>query len=223
MSQGLPPTTIISPSKRSSPESTASETDHCVYDYEFDCDSIPGDITIFPEGHMKFTNPRQEIEPGYSLFERLVKFTPRSENCCSTAENKLTLVLLSSLADAAIYAENNPTELASAIANVVLQGGYEVSPKLSPDPTAANNRFDIKSAEAFHEYMANFKIPSTVFTKHAAVAVLFLCQSLDPLPRTHSVLISSKQKKPRISHFISAPVISTLLNASPQLSTKTGF
>jgi hypothetical protein len=161
----------------------ASETDHCVHDYEFDCDFIPGDITIFPQDHMNITNPaRHEIEPGYSLFERLVKFTPRSENCRSTAENanprnKLTLVLLSSLADAAIYAENNPAKLAGAIANIVLQGGYELipdsstnRPTLFPDLTAANNRFDIKSADAFHEYMANFEIPSTVFTKHAAVA-----------------------------------------------------
>ncbi|KAN0110640.1 hypothetical protein V8E51_007027 [Hyaloscypha variabilis] len=133
-----------------------SEKPHEVLGYEFDGidDFMP------PEEKLK------DIPEGQALlkeiFEKAVK-----------EERKLTYLAISSLMDIAQFCqtEEGACLLKKGLGNVVLQGGYRmVDGILTADPEAANNGFDIKSAQIFHTFMQENKIPSTVWTKVATFA-----------------------------------------------------
>lgn len=85
---------------------------------------------------------------------------------------KLTLLGISSLMDIAEFARDHEDLLEQGLGNVVLQGGYRmIDGKLTADPAAANNKFDMDSSNYFHAFMEKHKIPSTVWTKVATEAV----------------------------------------------------
>lgn len=91
---------------------------------------------------------------------------------------KLTLLTISSLMDIAQFSQDHVDLFKDNLSHVVLQGGYRVTGgKLVPDPAAANNRFDLDAADAFHEFLHTQQVPSTVWTKVAANATP-ICSSL---------------------------------------------
>lgn len=128
---------------------------HQPFDYEFNC------------GFMADENDEQVARDGRGedLMKRLFEETVEKGE-------QLTLVLISSLEDIFTFSQNNPDLLRDAVSNIVMQGGYTVSPtgKLEPDEAAANNRYDIEAARSFHTFMDESKIPSAVYTKVAAFA-----------------------------------------------------
>ncbi|KAH9211836.1 hypothetical protein DL95DRAFT_464531 [Leptodontidium sp. 2 PMI_412] len=88
-----------------------------------------------------------------------------------TEKKKLTVLTISSLMDIALFSKDHTELLKNGIANVVLQGGYRmINDKLVPDSAAANNRFDLEGAATFHQFMQDYDIPSTAWTKVAANA-----------------------------------------------------
>jgi hypothetical protein len=126
---------------------------HKLLPYEFDCDFMVNNDNVGGEGS------------GEILLEKLCKEARKPEN-------KLTLVLISSLEDIYTFSSNHSDLLKDAVGNIVLQGGYTVSPEgnLEPDEAANNNRYDLEAAKKFHAFMKDHLIPSTVYTKVAAFA-----------------------------------------------------
>jgi hypothetical protein len=153
-----------------------------VYPHEFDCDFMAENVVFTPYGQPK-SDPENplEIESGISLLSRLVKSrveTPEGQPRDPKPEEKLTFLLISSLADIWAFAQLQPENFVKVTSRVILQGGYTVEPNLPnscytiiADPMANNNGgFDMDSANAFHEFICRNKIPSVVFTKVAATA-----------------------------------------------------
>jgi hypothetical protein len=138
---------------------------HQPMDYEFDCDFM--DERPVEEGS------------GKKLLEKL---------CLQAVETnrKLTLVLISSLEDIFKFSEEYPELLRNAVSNVVLQGGYSVSPEgnLDPDEAAANNRYDRNAAKKFHTFIQESNIPSAVYTKVAAFATPLTTELFNELAET---------------------------------------
>jgi hypothetical protein len=142
---------------------------HNVFDYEFDCKFMA------PEDDQRLVDEGD----GEKLLHRL---------CSDAAEKgeKLTLVLISSLEDIHTFSLKYRQLLVDAVANVVLQGGYSISESglLIPDEAAANNRYDIQAAKAFHTFLQESNIPSTVYTKVAAFATPLTSELFHELART---------------------------------------
>lgn len=119
----------------------------------------------------EFDNTEDFIAPestslpkGQELLKKI--FTERTTN-----DKKLTVLTISSLMDIAEFSQEHTELLKNGIANVVLQGGYRmINHKLVPDSAAANNRFDLEGAATFHNFMQDYDIPSTAWTKVAANA-----------------------------------------------------
>jgi hypothetical protein len=100
------------------------------------------------------------------------KFLTKLFNDAIDENRKLTFLGISSLMDIAIFAKNRPDLLQKGLANVSLQGGYRmVNGRLTADSNAANNAFDMVSAQFFHDFIQKNQIPSTVWTKVVAFAV----------------------------------------------------
>jgi hypothetical protein len=73
-------------------------------------------------------------------------------------KRKLTFLGISSLMDIENFAEAEGDLLQKGLGNVVLQGGYRViNGNLTADPAAANNAFDMQSANAFHEFLQSIR------------------------------------------------------------------
>ena len=103
------------------------------------------------------------IEPdGQVLLKRLC------ENAI-TGNEKITVILLSSLQDIDEFSRHYPWLLKSAVSDFVIQGGYAIRDNaLIPDEAAANNRFNLVAASRFHVFLHD--IPSVAYTKVAAFA-----------------------------------------------------
>ena len=127
---------------------------HEVLDYEF-------------AGTDTFMSPRSclpSLPEGQTLLKRL--FTKAADE-----GRKLTFLGISSFKDIAQFAREEPELLQIGLSNVVLQGGYRVvNGHLIADPAAANNKFDMKAARYFHEFLDQKQIPSAVWTKVATFA-----------------------------------------------------
>ena len=126
---------------------------HEVLPYEFDCNFMVNDDRVGGDGS------------GEKLLKKL----------CEEAHgpsDKLTILLISSLEDIYTFSSKYPDLLKDAVCNIVLQGGYTISPdgKLEPDEAANNNRYDMEAAKKFHAFMEKHQIPSSVYTKVAAFA-----------------------------------------------------
>ena len=126
---------------------------HTELAYEFDCDFMAKDERV------------SNGNGGDRLLCRLCDDAIKSQQ-------KLTLVLISSLEDIYTFSKNHRDLLRGAVRNIVLQGGYTISAegKLQPEETANNNRYDMDAAKEFHAFMQECKIPSAVYTKVAAFA-----------------------------------------------------
>jgi hypothetical protein len=151
-----------------------------VHSYKIKSKFIAENVIFTPYGQPK-NDPENfaEIESGISALSRLVKSIvemPEGQLQEPRPKEKLTIVLISSLADMWTLAKSLPKELVKATARIVLQGGYTVDPNpnspdsLIADPQVANNAYDTVSADNFHKFMDRNKIPSVVFTKVAATA-----------------------------------------------------
>lgn len=128
-----------------------SEKQHLVLDYEFD--SVDAFMAP-PEKLPELPSGEDLLE---SLFEKAIK-----------NHRKLTFLGISSLMDVAKFLDTKPDLLKGGISNVVLQGGYRMlNGVLIADPAAQNNNFDLESAQRFHKFMQDNKVPSAVWTKVA--------------------------------------------------------
>ncbi|EPE31739.1 Nucleoside hydrolase [Glarea lozoyensis ATCC 20868] len=157
---GLPDMRIVQ-GTRGFDDTKPEKERHRVEDYEFDCAFMSSDTDprFFSE-----ENPKERL-CGQSLLRTLLQNA-------KTAGQKLTLLLLSSLADIHIFSKDHEDLMQASVSNIVLQGGYYISPDgalLSLD-TANNNRYDPTAAREFHALIQRLKIPSTVYTKFAAIA-----------------------------------------------------
>jgi hypothetical protein len=127
---------------------------HEVLDYEFD----GADTFMAPESELPKLPKGGDLLK--TLFENAVK-----------KNRKLTFLGISSLRDIDEFAKVNKRLLKDGLSNVVLQGGYRIiNGILTADPAAANNGFDIGSAQRFHKFIQENKIPSSAWTKVAAFA-----------------------------------------------------
>lgn len=146
-----------------------SPDDHAEHAYEFDCDFMARLDTPFETG------------------EELLLRTFRAAR---QANEKLTLVCLSSLRDINAFAQQYPELVAEVIGEVHMQGGNEVSGSgdLEMDPTAANNKFDLAAAAQWHRFLQDKALPSHTYTKLAAYATPLTTQLYTELAATnHSV------------------------------------
>jgi len=128
-----------------------------------------------------------EIESGVRLLDRHVN--ERLPN--DSKKPKLTLLLISGLADIATFAKREPGNLAKVTENVVFQGDYSIQQGpfsyhaiLTPNLNAANNSFDRQAATEFHQYIDAHHIPSVVFTRAAATATKMPRQLFEDLSNT---------------------------------------
>ena len=139
--------------KGSSGFPTSARRKHDELPYEFDCDFMATDGRV------------DEQKGGDHLLLKLCQEARESDN-------KLTLLLISSLEDIYTFSRTNPNDLKGAVSNIVLQGGYTITKegKLKPDESANNNRYDLDAAKSFHAFMDENHIRSTVYTKIAAFA-----------------------------------------------------
>jgi hypothetical protein len=86
------------------------------------------------------------------------------------SNEKLTLVLISSLMDISTFAKTDPEILKNGLSNVVLQGGYRVIDGiLTADLSAQNNKFDTDGAAEFHAFMQENQIESAAWSKVVAL------------------------------------------------------
>jgi hypothetical protein len=85
---------------------------------------------------------------------------------------KLYLLCLSSLQDIHKFADKHPELVVENTAEVHMQGGnyFTREGKLEPDCKAANNRFHLDAAKAWHSFIQTNAIPSYTYTKTAAFA-----------------------------------------------------
>jgi hypothetical protein len=151
-----------------------SQKKHEMHDYEFD----GSETFMAPRSKLKELPKGQDLLK--ALFEKAIK-----EN------RKLTYLGISSLMDIAHFAKTpeNTELLKKGLANVVLQGGYRmVHGSLIADPDAANNGFDIKSAQEFHDFIHKNKIPSAVWTKVATFATAIPTTVFEFMEDTHHPL-----------------------------------
>jgi hypothetical protein len=98
----------------------------------------------------------------------------------SQKENyKVRLLMISGLQDIAEFSQRHPTLLTEQVSYVDMQGGYElINGKLTPIKNAANNKFNMAAAQDWHTFMDENQMPSTVYTKVAALADIPLFSSL---------------------------------------------
>ncbi|PBP25966.1 inosine/uridine-preferring nucleoside hydrolase [Diplocarpon rosae] len=119
----------------------------------------------------EFDNTERFVAPDKTSLEEGQKLLRDIFEKETLEKKKLTVLTISSLMDVANFSQEEPDLLRHGVSNVILQGGYRlVDKKLVPDPAAANNCFDIKGAELFHEFMQRNNISSTAWTKVAANA-----------------------------------------------------
>ncbi|KAG9238243.1 hypothetical protein BJ875DRAFT_368356 [Amylocarpus encephaloides] len=154
------------------PEDGKPNRRHKVETYEFDCPFMARE-----------EDPR--LLKGGNSEERLMGQELLEELCESAQKTgqKLTLLLISSLEDIHKFSavprlsRKHKKLLRNSISNIVLQGGYQISPegKVLPIDSANNNRYDPTAAREFHTRMQDAEINSTVYTKTAAIAA-----TLDP-------------------------------------------
>jgi hypothetical protein len=137
---------------------------------------------------------------------------------------------LSGLADLATYAKRSPGKFAKATKNVILQGAYTVEKSIIvPDLTAANNGFDTEAAKYFHSYLQAHKIPSTVWTRNAAIGAsmstnLFneLAASKHPIG-THLQKIQSRQDLSYYDNAVNGPRFLPRMDQKWFLENKTSW
>jgi hypothetical protein len=141
---------------------------HCLEPYEFECSFMASEKDMPKNGFC-----------GQDLLEELCK------RAKSTGQ-KFTLLLISSLKDIYAFARAHEDLMEAAVSNIILQGGYFISPKgmLMAMDSANNNRYDLTAATEFHTLMQNLKIPSTVYTKTAAIAATLEPEVFAQLSRT---------------------------------------
>lgn len=106
-----------------------------------------------------------DIEPGRALIHRSLE---------AAAPSSVTLLLISSLKDAALFLRDNTPLCVEKIRRVVIMGGVdtaltEETGVLRPD-SAHNNMFDLDAATYFYLACQQHGIPLTVVTRHAAYA-----------------------------------------------------
>ncbi|KAL3420442.1 hypothetical protein PVAG01_08941 [Phlyctema vagabunda] len=137
---------------------------YAVHDYEFDCD---------------FMADEQITESGDQLLHGLYQNADQNNE-------KIKLVLLSSLRDIFIFSRQEGELLRRVTNEVVLQGGYTVSEdgELVADESAANNKWDMDAAVQFHKFMQENQIHSTVYTKIAAYATPLTSEDFVELENT---------------------------------------
>jgi len=129
-----------------------SEREHEVYPYEF-------------EGCQFEVDDDEELQTGNELLLKLYLDAERRNE-------QVVLLLISPMQDIAEFADANPDLVAKRTAHVHIQGNNTISPQyeLHPDPQAANNAFHLTAAISFHAFLSTYKIPSTTYTKSAAIA-----------------------------------------------------
>ncbi|KAI6707973.1 hypothetical protein JHW43_009499 [Diplocarpon mali] len=133
----------------------------------------------------EFDNTQRFVAPDDTPLEEGQKLLSDIFEKAAQEKKKLTVLTISSLMDAASFSQTRPDLLKHSVANVILQGGYRlVGEKLVPDPAAANNSFDMKGADVFHEFMQENKTPSTAWTKVAANATPILSSLFEFLKDT---------------------------------------
>jgi hypothetical protein len=208
------------------------------HDYEFGlCDFLKpdSDFVMTPYDQDKANRPGGiEIESGVKFLDRLVQSTIQKPG--EAAKQKLTFLLISSLADIATYAKREPEHLAAVTENIILQGDYSIeqapTPQhsiLIPNLQAANNGFDVQSSSEFHAYMGNHHIPSVVFTKVAAIAASMSTEVFDQLAGTthpigiHLQKIQSIQDTRFYDNACNGPRHMPHMNQDWFLSTKTRY
>jgi inosine-uridine nucleoside N-ribohydrolase len=169
---------------------------HTELAYEFDCDFMAEDDSVTKEGG------------GEDLLYKLCLDV-------KTPQDKLTLVLISSLEDIYTFSKKHGELLKNAVSNVVLQGGYTISAegKLEPEETANNNRYDMDAAKEFHAFMQEWSIPSVVYTKVAAFATSLTSDLFAEMAETgHS--LGKHLRKVQVSQDLS--FYKTASNESPE-------
>jgi hypothetical protein len=152
---------------------------HRLEDYEFACSFMASEKDKrFHVGE----DPTKERLYGRAFLEDLCK------NAKSTGQ-KFTLLLISSLEDIHNFSKEHEYLMEAAVSNIVLQGGYTISPddgKLVAMDSANNNRYDPTAAKEFHALMQKLKIPSTVYTKTAAIAATLEPEVFNQLSQTQN-------------------------------------
>jgi hypothetical protein len=143
-----------------------SVEEHQVYPYEF-------------EGCQFEIDDEEDLQTGNELLTKLYLDAARNHE-------KLTLLLISSLQDIAEFAHRNPDLVINHTSHVHIQGGNFITPQneLQPDPQAANNLFHLSAATAFHAFLSRHSIPSTTYTRAAAIACALPSEFFAALART---------------------------------------
>eukprot|EP00929_Paragymnodinium_shiwhaense_P094720 TRINITY_DN5548_c1_g1_i1.p1 TRINITY_DN5548_c1_g1~~TRINITY_DN5548_c1_g1_i1.p1 ORF type:complete len:785 (-),score=118.28 TRINITY_DN5548_c1_g1_i1:136-2304(-) len=106
------------------------------------------------------------------------------------AKEKVTLCLISSLKDAALFLRDNERLFVDKVASVVIMGGAhpaEPGKPLRPD-SAHNNQFDMPSAVFFYLRCQELKVPLTIVTRTAAYAAPVPREVYDILAQTGNVI-----------------------------------
>ena len=139
----------------------------------------------FIEAEKSFmAKPPVEFDAGQDLIRTICE-----QAALIKEEDKISLLLISSLRDINNFAQAEPRLLKSAVSNIILQGGYTLQyGHLIPDDKAANNSFDLPAAIVFHNFMQNNNIPSLVFNKIATFHVDISNQWFKDLEATGHVI-----------------------------------
>lgn len=118
------------------------------HEYEFQCD---------------FMAEEDVCENWYDLLPRLYEDAAKKEQ-------KIKLLLISSLRDVYFFSRTYEELLKKVTKEIVIQGGYYIDGdhKLTATPNVANNKWDSISSRNFHTWMQANDMESKVFTKIAA-------------------------------------------------------
>jgi hypothetical protein len=136
--------------------SDGTDKDSKVHDHEF----MEAETSFMVANNVEF-------EDGQDLIRKICEQAARIRE-----EDKISLLLISSLRDINTFAQADSRLLKSAVSDIVLQGGYAIkNSHLIADDKAANNNFDMPAATAFHTWIEQNAIPSIAFTKVATFAV----------------------------------------------------
>lgn len=106
------------------------------------------------------------------------------------ADGKITLLLISSLKDAALFLRDNEELFLEKVGSVVIMGGVEPMEegKLMVPDTAHNNEFDRASSEYFYRRCQELGVPLVIVTRNAAYASPVPRQIFDVLAQTGNVV-----------------------------------